>query len=235
MKRRVLLLATVIALGMGRPAAAQYVVHDPTNYAEMVRQAQTALQQLQQLQQQVSNGQALLSSLNTNSGVNGLAAILSSPAVRSFLPDTTSYVAAGSNANLGQLGPLSGNAQSIRSQNRLYTPQAGDPIGADIEAEGDRAARDLAAGEAIGTAAQTRLTGLQQLQTSLSTAGDARAVLDLQARIQVEMAMIANDQMRLQGLAMTQAAEARVQAQRDRERMEAARDARMAAYRAAFQ
>ena len=46
--------------------------------------------------------------------------------------------------------------------------------------------------------------------------------------------MIANDQMRLQGLAMAQAAEDRLQAQRDRERAAAAREQRKALYQAAF-
>jgi type IV secretion system protein VirB5 len=59
--------------------------------------------------------------------------------------------------------------------------------------------------------------------------------MDLQARATTEQAMIANDQMRLQGIAMAQAAEDRLQAQRDRERMLAARDARMATYRRGFQ
>jgi type IV secretion system protein VirB5 len=235
MKRCWISLGAIVALSLAGSARAQTIVYDPTNYAKMVQQAETALQQLQQLQQQVSNGQTLLASLNTNSNANGLATILSQPAVRVFLPDTNAYVAAGQGGNLRQLGALSTSAQSIRSQNRLYTPTAGDGIAADIEAEGDRAARDLAVSQAIGTTAQTRLTGLQSLQTSLSTATDARAVLDLQARIQVEQAMIANDQMRLQGLAMTQAAEARVQQQRDRERMEADRAARMAMFKAGFQ
>ena len=209
------------------------IVYDPTAYAKIVQEAETALNQLHQLETQVSQGQALLSSLNTNSGVNGLATVLGQPALRNFLPDIDAFVAAGS--DLSKLGSLSGAAGQIRSQFRLYTPAAGDPIGADIEAAGDRVARDLAAGEAISATAQNRLAGLQQLQASLSTTGDARAVLDVQARLQAEQAMIANDQMRLQGLAMTQAAEDRVQRQRDQERMEADRDARMALYKAAFQ
>lgn len=47
--------------------------------------------------------------------------------------------------------------------------------------------------------------------------------------------MIANDQMRLQGLAMAQAAEQRLQDQRDRERMAAARKARLDLFRQGFQ
>ena len=234
MKPRIVLLAAMAALALGGSAHAQTIVYDPTNYAKMVQQAETALQQLQQLQQQVTNGQTLLTSLNTNSGVNGLATVLQQPALRNVLPDISAFVAA-ANGNLSSLAAIGSNAQSIRAQNRLYTPQAGDTIGADIEVEGNRAARDLAAGQAIATTAQTRLTGLQQLQTSLTTATDARSVMDLQARIQAEQAMIANDQMRLQGVAMAQAAEERLQQQRDRERMEAARDARLALYKAGFQ
>lgn len=234
MTRRWISLGAALALALTGTAHAQTIVYDPTNYAKLVQQAETALQQLQQLQQQVSNGQALLTSLNTNSGVNGLATVLQQPALRSILPDISAFAAA-ANGNLSALAAIGANAQSIRTQNRLYTPQPGDAIGADIETEGNRAARDLAAGQVIATTAQTRLTGLQQLQTSLTTATDVRSVMDLQARIQAEQAMISNDQMRLQGVAMAQAAEARLQQQRERERMEAARDARLALYKAGFQ
>lgn len=234
MKPRILLLAGVVALGLSGSAHAQMAVFDASNYAKAIEEATTALNQLHQLEQQVSQGEQLLTSLNANSGVNALATILQQPTLRSLLPDINAFVTAGQ-GDLTQLGAIASAAQNIRTQNRLYTPQAGDLIGADVEAAGDRAARDLAAGQAVATAAQTRLTGLQQLQASLTTAGDARAVLDLQARLQAEQAMIANDQMRLQGVAMAQAAEDRLQQQRDRERMEAARDARIALYKAGFQ
>jgi type IV secretion system protein VirB5 len=102
-------------------------------------------------------------------------------------------------------------------------------------AAGDRAALNLATAEAVGQAAATRLTGLQQLQTELNTAPNARAVMDLQARIEAEQAMIANDQMRLSGLAMTQSAQAQVQTQRDQERAAAASQARLSLYQSAFQ
>jgi type IV secretion system protein VirB5 len=59
--------------------------------------------------------------------------------------------------------------------------------------------------------------------------------MDLQARIEAEQAMIANDQMRLSGLAMTQAAQAQVQTQRDQERAAAASQARLSLYQSAFQ
>jgi hypothetical protein len=84
-------------------------------------------------------------------------------------------------------------------------------------------------------AGATRLTGLQELELALNTAANARAVLDLQARAQMEQAMIANDQMRIQGLAMTQAGQAQVQTQRNQEQAAAASQARLSLYQAAFQ
>jgi type IV secretion system protein VirB5 len=102
-------------------------------------------------------------------------------------------------------------------------------------AAGNRAAINLATGQATVQAGAMRLAGLQQLQSGLDTATNARAVLDLQARIQAEQAMIANDQMRLQGLAMTQTAQAQLQTQRDQERAAAASQARLSLYQAAFQ
>ncbi|WP_312491689.1 type IV secretion system protein, partial [Brevundimonas sp.] len=95
-------------------------------------------------------------------------------------------------------------------------------------------ARDLAGGEAVGGAADRRLQGLETLRSALDTAPNARAVLDLEARLAAEQALIQNEQVRLQGLALTQAAEARLEEQRARERAEAARTARMDVYERAF-
>ena len=58
--------------------------------------------------------------------------------------------------------------------------------------------------------------------------------MDLEARLAAEQALIQNEQLRMQGLAVTQAAEARLEEQRSRERAEAARAARQATYERAF-
>lgn len=233
MKPRIVLLAGAMALAVSTQAHAQLAVFDASNYGKAIEEATTALNQLHQLETQVTQGETLLNSLNVNSGVNALATVLQQPALRTILPDINALVAAGK-GDLAGLGQIASAAQSIRTTSRLYTPAAGDDLAQDIEAAGDRAARDLAAGQAIVSAAQDRQAGLQQLQTSLDSTTDARAVLDLQARLQAEQALIANDQMRLQGMAMSQVAEDRVQQQRDRERMEAARDARISLYKAQF-
>lgn len=225
--------ALVLALTASVPAHAAMLVYDPTSYVKLIEQAKTAIDQLEQLKSQVQQGQQLFESLNTSSGVGQIAALLTSPALRQALPEV-SALAAAAQGDLKALGDIGTRADAIRTAARLYTAVTGDPRGADLEAAGQRAARDLALGEAVTTAGSQRLAGLQQLQTAIDAAPNARAVLDLQARATTEQAMIANDQMRLQGLAMAQAAEDRMQAQRDRERMLAESDARMAVYKQAF-
>jgi type IV secretion system protein VirB5 len=234
MKTRLVAAAAAIVIGLGATTVhAAMIVYDPTSYAKLIEQARTALDQLNELKAQVQQGERLLTSLNDASGVSRIASELGIPGLRDFLPDVAALSAA-ANGDLDALGAIGQRADDVRAANRLYTPAEGDEAGADLEAAGQRAARDLALGEAVSTAGADRLEGLKTLQAAIDTAPTARAVLDLQARAATEQAMIANDQMRLQGLAMAQAAEDRLQAQRERERAAAARDERMALYRAGF-
>ncbi|MFP5449214.1 MAG: type IV secretion system protein [Alphaproteobacteria bacterium] len=228
-------IALVGAVTLGGSAAhAQLAVYDAASYAKLIQQATTAVSQLNELKAQVTQGQQLFSSLNDPSGVSKIASALGVPSLRSFLPDNSAFTAA-AKGDFTALGAIGAKADAIRSANRLYTAPADDPLAADLEAAGQRAARDLALGQSVTDAGARRLEGLKDLQAAIDTAPNARAVMDLQARATTEQAMIANDQMRLQGIAMAQAAEDRLQAQRDRERMLAAREARMAAYKQGFQ
>ena len=228
------LTVTLLAGGAAAPVPAQTLVYDPTAVGKLVQQYGNALQQLDQLKAQVAQGKQLYAGFNTASGVNSIASELASPALRAFLPDADKYVAA-AKGDMSALGTLGTAATSIRSANRIYTPAASDPAGQDLEAAGNRAARDLAMGQQVATVSASRLQGLQQLQTAIGTATDARAIMDLQARLQAEQAMISNDQVRLQGLAMAQTAEDRVQQQRDRERAAKAHAEAQAAFRSMTQ
>lgn len=216
------------------PAAAQVVVHDPAAYGSLLQQAQTALNQLNELRAQVAEAKRLYEGFNQISNVNDLAAVMASPQLRAFVPEIDAYVAAatGDFSDLGEIGQA---AETIRKAHRLFTPAPSDPLGPDMEQAGDRAARDLALGREIAKVGAQRLEGLEELTSALDSAGNARAVMDIQARLAAEQAMIANDQMRLQGLAMAQDAEERLQSQRDRERSRAAAEARLKIFREAFQ
>jgi type IV secretion system protein VirB5 len=226
--------AVLAALLASTSAHAAMIVYDPASYGKLIEQAKTALDQLQALKARVQQGQQLLDSLNHASGVGAVGAQISSPALRQLVPDVSALTAA-AQGDVAALGAIGARAKEIRSASRLYTPAANDPSGTDLEVAGLRAARDQALGEAVANGGAQRLSALQALQQAIDTAPNVRAVLDLQARALAEQAMIANDQMRLQGLAMAQAAEQRLQIQRDQERVAAAREARMALYRRGFQ
>ncbi|MBU1376168.1 MAG: type IV secretion system protein [Alphaproteobacteria bacterium] len=234
MTRRALPFALALALAAPLPASAQMIVHDPTSYASLIREAQTALDQLTELKAQVGEAKRLYDGFNSASGAGALAAALGTTQLRAFVPDIDKYVAA-AKGDLNALGALGRKATDIRTAQRLFTAKADDLIGQELERSGDRVARDLALGQEAASVGAGRLEGLQQLASALDTAPNARAVMDLQARLSAEQAMISNDQMRLQGLAMAQAAETRLQAQRDRERAEAATEARLQLFRRSFQ
>ena len=237
------LAGAVLIVGFTGTAHAQMAVFDSANYAKLLQETQTALTQLQQLEKQVqqgesliSNGQQILTSLNQVSNVNSLAPVLQQPALRSFLPDANTYVAAtSSGGSLTTLGVIGQAAQVIRTANQIFTAPAGSALGAQLTVSGNQAALSLATGQAVVQAGATRLTGLQQLQTSIDAAPNARAVAEIEARLVAEQAMIANDQMRIQGLVMTQGAQAQMQIQQKAEQAAAASQARLSLYQAAFQ
>lgn len=232
--RRTALIAAAVMLAAAPPTAAQVVVHDPTSYGSLIQQAQTALNQLNELKAQVGEAKRLYEGFNTASGVNRLASNLATPQLRAFVPEIDAYIAA-AQGDLSALGDLGRKASAIRQEQRLFTARPDDLAGQELERAGDRAARDLAPGRQAASVGAERLAGLEQLTAALDTAPNARALMDLQARIAAEQAMTANDQMRLQGLAMAQAAEDRLQAQRDRERAAAAAEARLQLFRRGFQ
>lgn len=245
MTRRYHAAAGLAAAGLlalaGAPAArAQQIVYDPRAFAQMIEDARTSLDQLSALQAEVEQGRRLFDSLNDLSDVNALARELGLPEVRSPLPDLGALRAA-ADGDLDALGDLADRAETIRNETRLYAPPEGEASGAEafyrdaLERAGARTARDLALGEAIGRSADRRRNGLETLRGALDSAPSARAVLDLEARLSAEQALIQNEQVRLQGLALTQAAEARLEEQRAREAAEARRAARQRVYERAFQ
>jgi type IV secretion system protein VirB5 len=191
------------------------IVHDPAAVGQLIAQAQTALSQLERLREQVSQAKQLYASLNDISDVNSLAKGLLSPELQSLLPQLGDLEAA-AHGDLAALGNLAARVQTLREQNRV--DDAGADAHEELDASGERIARDLAVSETVEFLATTRAAGLEDLRQAVGSAGSPRAVLDLQARLTAELALIQNDQMRLQGLAMAQTAEARLEAQRQRER-----------------
>ena len=71
--------------------------------------------------------------------------------------------------------------------------------------------------EPVRTASK-RIDELEKLRQQIGASKDVKDVLDLSARFQAEQALLQNDVLRMQGLAMVQRAQADMDLQRERER-----------------
>lgn len=212
-----LLIAAALA---GLPAhgfAQQGVpVFDAGAIAKHVEQIGKLTEQIKTMQAQLTQAKQLYESFNKLTDVNDVASLLSSDEFRKHLPK-----------EFGEIEKLvSGGGSSLASvfdryldQNRVY--QGGD-ANSFYRTELDRIARQTGAKHSIGQSvydtASKRIDGLEELRQKITASKDAKDVLDLSARIQAEQALLQNEVLRMQGLAMVQQARGEMDGQRAEER-----------------
>ncbi len=237
--------AAALVMAAAAPAQAQLglgqIVSDPGAYARFASELTELQRHYETLQQQLSQGKQLYDDFNKLTDVNSLAGALNNPALRRYLPAEVQDTSRLLNGSLTDLGSIGSRATSIRDANRLFTPVTSglSPVEQyyqdSLVKSGDRAARDIALGESAYQTAAQRQAGLDELRLALNNATTAKEVMDLQARIAAEQALINNDQMQLQGLAMMQEAERRLAEQQDREKLADQLQRSMNEFKAGFQ
>ncbi len=207
MKTIGLALSASIALVAPLPAAAQGLpVHDSAALLQQIQAVRQALQIVAQGKQQIAEAQRLYQDLNKLTDIPRLAQELRTDALRQL--DTSSAALPGfGSGNLDVVGAARGKAEGVY---RGLLAQLG--VGG---SEQSRAAFDLKArnigvqaglADTIGSAVTSRAQGLEALRSRLGTAGTAKEVADLTARLQLESAAMQNDQLRLQAIALQQQA-----------------------------
>lgn len=148
-------------------------------------------EQIAVLQQQLSQAQSAYSAVT---GVRNLGMLFNNPNIRASLPADYSQVLQG-----GSL--LYGEGQRVLQSNQL---QAGN-YQANLASVNSRTSQLGADTSALMTQAQQGLTArmqeLDSLQQQINMTQDPKAIAELQARLQVEQANIAVDQMRANNLA----------------------------------
>lgn len=190
------------------PAAAQGIpVYDASGYLQALATVSNTVKMIEQGATQITTMSNQLQSLQKLTNVNSIATGLIDSTVRNILPTTTIDATTLLAGDLSKLGSLGTQASQIQSR---YTISASSSYSAD--AAYNQALKDIT-GSAATTAAlgqntlsitQTRMQGLEQLRTQLSSAKDPKDVMDLQARIGVEQAQLQNDQIKLQAIQMAQ-------------------------------
>ncbi len=206
-------LIAAIALAMPIPAAAQgLAVHDNANLLQHVQSVKQAVQLVAQAKAQLAEAQKLYQDLNKLTDIPRLAEQLKSDALRELDTSATSLPGFGS-GNLNVVGAARGKAETVY---RGLLAQLGVGGSDRSRAAFDLNARNIGiqAGLAnnVGSAVTSRAAGLDQLRSRLATAGTAKEVADLTARLQLESAAMQNDQLRLQAIALQQHAQERERA-----------------------
>src|SRR3954452_16324280 len=222
-KPAVIASLSVMILLIASPAGAE-IVFDPSVFArqfeqltELTKQVDTLTSQLKVAQDQLNQAKQLYDSFNKRTNANDIGALLNTPQFRKVLPQQF--------ADIEKLvaGQGSGNfANSINqylNQNRAYAGNSGNSY---YQSELDRIARQTGTkhsmGQAVYDTASQRVDALEELRTRISSATDVKETLDLSARLQAEQALLQNDVLRMQGLAMIQQARMDMDGQRERER-----------------
>lgn len=216
---------SVVTLLMTSPAQAE-IVFDPSVFArqfeqltELKKQVETLTSQLKVAQDQLNQSKQLYDSFNKRTYANDIGALLNTPQFRKVLPQQFADI---ERLVAGQGGGNFADAiNHYLAQNRAYAGNNGNSY---YQSELDRIARQTGAkhslGQAVYDTASQRIDALEELRARISSATDAKEVLDLSARLQAEQALLQNDVLRMQGLAMIQQARTDMDGQREREKQE---------------
>ena len=197
---RCIWVSLAISLAAVPAARAQWAVVDVGAIAQLMQEVRTMTQQLLTAQAQLQQANATLQSM---SGTRGMQLLLSGTN-RNYLPTSSAQLTSAMQGS-GSYPGLSLDVRNAVSANAVLTPaQLATLSPADqqrIAAARQAAALRQALAEESLTNSSSRFAALQSLISTIGSAGDQKAILDLQARITAELGMLQNEQTKLQVLA----------------------------------
>jgi type IV secretion system protein VirB5 len=210
-----LLFSTAMLLSSLLGAAhAQIPTTDIAGLIQSIRQVEALTEQLESMKNQLENQRQLYNSLN---GSRGIGNLLNNPQLKDSLPPNWQKVY--SSVMAGGYSGLTDPAKLIRDTNKIYECPKSLPEDQSkrCNREMNKTAQDKAFANDAYEASQRRLDNIQALMSQIDNASDQKTILDLQARIQTENAMIQNEQTKLQMFKMMSEAEDRLIAQQKHE------------------
>jgi type IV secretion system protein VirB5 len=200
MRLRRILLAMGMMAAAAPAAHAQWAVVDVGAIGQLIQEVALLNQQLSTAEQELGQARTVFQSMT---GTRGMQMLLSGT-VRNYLPTNTAQLTAASQGGSSYPSLASAVRVSIGSNAVLTPSQLSGLSPADqqqiIAARQAVALRQAMAQEALANSS-ARFAALQSLIAAISTASDQKAILDLQARIGVELGMLQNEQTKLQVLA----------------------------------
>ncbi|MFF2322917.1 P-type DNA transfer protein VirB5 [Agrobacterium sp. NPDC058088] len=213
----VLMFAAEGASGQGIP------VNDQAAIAKQIESIAQLKSQLDALNEQIGQARQLYGSLNKLTDMADVAKVLNDPSIRRVLPSDFAAIEGLLKGN--GTGVFGDSASRFLEGNSTYRTDADDFYAQELSRLQNKNAGQMSLGEQIYDAATKRIDGIDQLREKISTAGDAKEIADLQARLQAEQAFLQTDVLRMEGLRMVQQAYNQVDEQRKaedwRQRMDA--------------
>lgn len=219
LRLKVSALAVALAVAVGAatapaPAHAGGVpVIDVAAIAEAIKQYEQMVQQLEQLQAQLDQAKKLYSSMTGDRGMQDLLANEARNVIPTNWQETLAQMGGGDVTGLAK--QIRDNASRIDANliNDLLTSGTAD---ASRGFANSAASAQASAGTVYDNAAG-RYARLQSLVDAIGTAQDAKAIADLQARIEAEQTMLQNESIQMAALAQAADAQARIERQQVRE------------------
>jgi len=205
----VLMLAAEGASGQGIP------VNDQAAIAKQIESIAQLKSQLDALNEQIGQARQLYGSLNKLTNMADVAEVLNDPAIRKAL--LSDFAAIEGLLKGNGTGVFGDSASRFLEGNSTYRTDADDFYAQELSRLQNKNAGQMSLGEQIYDAATKRIDGIDQLRGKISTAGDAKEIADLQARLQAEQAFLQTDVLRMEGLRMVQQAQNQVDEQRKAE------------------
>lgn len=218
MKKHYMAWMVVLAgLFAAQGASAAMAVIDVRAIAQMRSQLQALNNQLTTARNQLTQAQQQYQSLTGQRGMQNLLAGVA----RNYLPPDWATLEATLNGAQAAYSSLASEIQAALRDLTVLTPAQLARLDPEqiqqIEAARQTVALSQATSREALQASSQRFTTLQGLIDAIPTATDAKAILDLQARIAVEQAMLQNEHTKLMVLNQAAEAERRAQEQRARE------------------
>lgn len=206
----ILLVATV------PPASAQWAVVDAPAIAQLIQEVQTMQQQLQVTKAQLLQAKQALQSMT---GDRGMEQLLSGTS-RNYLPTSWTQLASASQG-AGAYPALASDVRSAISANAVLSPTQLAAFSAADQAQIIAARQMVALRQALAQEAlantSSRFAAIQTLIAEIGSAGDQKAILDLQTRASTELGMLQNEQTKLGVLVEASRAQESANTERERE------------------
>lgn len=184
------LSAQANAIGVVVTADIPGKINQAQNMAQMLKDYANAIDQLEQLRQQVEEARRQYESVT---GSRNLGDILDDPSLRQYLPDSWEHIY--NNLRYNGYDGLTGAARALRDASEIFDPcqyMIDAQERQNCEAQAIKSSQDKAFLMDAYEKTQQQTRQLKSLQSQINRTQDPKAIAELQARIASEQASIAN-------------------------------------------